>query len=62
MLSTDPDKHGILCAHPAGHSCAASGVWGAACLRAAAYQGQVLEFCILQVYLRLWCDECPSHG
>ena len=28
----------------------------------AAYQGQVLELCVLQVHLYLWRDECAEHG
>ena len=27
-----------------------------------ASKGQVLELPILQVYLCVWCDECPDNG
>ena len=28
----------------------------------AACEGQILELCILQVYLHFWSNECPGDG
>ena len=58
----DADQHGVLRPDPPRDHHPAHGVRGAAGVRTATHQRQVLELCVLQIYLCVWCHERKTHG
>lgn len=61
-MHLDFDQHGVLRVDLVRQNDPEAGVWRTACFRETASKRQILEFRLLQIYLRIRRVECTVHG